>query len=108
MPRRFNQQQMTAGLQASGQCLDGSCGRNGFMDHVKREHEVAGSFEVNQPEIFVCALAQLGSAAEPAFLEASTQSSKHAFLHIDAHESSVGAQSLGDRKGEESQRRAEL
>jgi len=76
------------------------------MDHVKREHEVAGSFEVNQPEIFLCALAQLGSAAEPAFLEALAQSSQHAFLHIDAHKPSLRAQGLGDRKGEESQRRA--
>jgi hypothetical protein len=108
MPRRFDQQQMTAGLQAPGQCLDGSNGRNCFMDHVKREHEVAGSFEVNQPEIFVGALAQLGSAVESAFLEASTQSSQHAFLNIDAHEPSVRAQGLGDREGKEAQRRAEL
>jgi hypothetical protein len=78
------------------------------MDHVKREHEVAGSFHVSQPEIFLCALAQLGSAAEPAFLEASTQSSQHAFLHINAHEPAVRAQGLSHRDGEESQRRAEL
>ncbi len=108
MPGRFNQQQMTAGLQATGQCLHGSCGRNGFVDHVKREHEVAGSFKVNKPEIFVRALAQFGSAGEPAFLETSTQSSQHAFLHVDAHEPSVRAQRLGDREGKESQRRAEL
>jgi hypothetical protein len=108
MPRRFNQQQATAGLQASGQCLHGSCGRNGFVDHVKREHEIASSFEVSKPEIFVRALAQLGSASEPAFLETPTQSSQHAFLHVDAHEPSVRAQRLGDREGEESQRRAEF
>jgi hypothetical protein len=108
MPRRFNQQQMTAGLQAPGQCLHGSWGRNGFVDYVKREHEVAGSFEVHEPEIFVRALAQLGTAGKPAFLQASTQSSQHTFLHVDAHKPSVRAQRLGDREGEESQRRAEL
>jgi hypothetical protein len=108
MPRRFNQQQMTARLQASGQCLHRSCGRNGFVDHVKREHEIAGSFEVNKPEIFVRALAHFDAAGEPAFLETSTQSSQHTFLHVDAHQPSVRAQRLGDRKSEESQSRAEL
>jgi len=53
MARGVNQQQMTAGLQASGQCLHGSSRRNGFVDHVKREHKIAGSFEVSKPEIFV-------------------------------------------------------
>jgi hypothetical protein len=62
MPWRFNQQQKAAGLQASGQCLHGSRGRNGFVDHVKREHEIEGSFQIREPEIFLRGLAQLGLA----------------------------------------------
>jgi hypothetical protein len=104
VPWGFDEQELSAGIQASGQRCHGCRWRNGLVNHVQRKSQVAPL--VVEAEILVRALAKLDTVEQTPLVEAFLEAGEHAFLYLHAHDLSGRPYCLRDGYGEEAQRGA--